>query len=119
MTPAIVAKRARPAPGVRDAVAVDPAASDAVLADRATAASVASYFFLDFACLVSPGLGTSPITVLSGHTENTGHFLHPATTAIGHKVMIDPFTEHFSIRHSAHHPGRGKALFAAGRTIRP
>lgn len=87
--------------------------------ERVPAGAVAVYFFLDFACLVSPGLGASPITVLSGHTENTGHFLHPTTTAIGHKVMIDSFTEHFSIRHSAHRPGRGKALFAAGRTIRP
>jgi hypothetical protein len=90
-----------------------------VAAEAAAADPVAVYFFLDFACLAAPGLGASPITVLSGHTENTGHFLHPATTAIGHKVMIDSFAEHFSIRHSTRRPGRGNAIFAAGRTIRP
>jgi uncharacterized protein (DUF1810 family) len=29
----------------------------------------------------------SPITLFSGHTLNAGHFLQPATMAIGHRVM--------------------------------
>ena len=36
-------------------------------------------------------LGASPITVLSGQTESAGHFWHPATIAIGHRVMSSPF----------------------------
>ena len=29
----------------------------------------------------------SPITLLSGQTEKAGHFLQPATTAMGHSVI--------------------------------
>lgn len=32
-------------------------------------------------------LSKSPITPLSGHTENAGHFLQPAASAIGQSVM--------------------------------
>jgi hypothetical protein len=27
--------------------------------------------------------------LLAGHTENTGHFLQPATMAMGHMVMMN------------------------------
>ena len=37
--------------------------------------------------LAASALGMSPITVFNGQTENAGHFLHPATMAIGQRVM--------------------------------
>jgi hypothetical protein len=30
----------------------------------------------------------SPSVLLSGHTENAGHFLQPTAMAIGHSVMV-------------------------------
>jgi len=36
-------------------------------------------------------LGASPITDLSGHILNAGHFSQPATMAIGQSVMGRPF----------------------------
>jgi len=37
--------------------------------------------------LVAPSAGMSPMTDLSGHILNAGHFWQPATTATGHSVM--------------------------------
>lgn len=37
-----------------------------------------------------PGFGTSPMTVLSGQTENAGHFAHPTASAMGQSVMTAP-----------------------------
>ena len=50
------------------------------------------YFFLSLAAFAAgaSSLGASPITLLSGHIEKAGHFLQPATIAIGHKVMATP-----------------------------
>ena len=50
-----------------------------------------NYFFFGSAALASVAFGISPITVFSGQTENAGHFLQPATIAMGHRVMIIPF----------------------------
>ena len=47
-----------------------------------------AYFFFGSAAFASPAFGASPITDLSGHTEKAGHFLHPATIAIGQSVMV-------------------------------
>jgi hypothetical protein len=37
--------------------------------------------------LLAPGAGASPITDFRGQTLKAGHFLHPATIAIGQRVM--------------------------------
>ncbi|MDE2094455.1 MAG: hypothetical protein KGI87_11445, partial [Burkholderiales bacterium] len=41
------------------------------------------YFFFGAAAFASGAFGASPITDLSGHTKKAGHFLQPATIAIG------------------------------------
>jgi len=38
--------------------------------------------------LGSACLGMSPMMLLTGHTENAGHFLQPTTRAMGHRVMM-------------------------------
>jgi hypothetical protein len=52
----------------------------------------AYFFFWGGAALASPAFGTSPISDLTGHTEKAGHFLQPATMAIGQSVMIRSFS---------------------------
>ena len=46
------------------------------------------FFPADAAGFSAPGLGASPSTVFRGHTENAGHFLQPATMAMGQTVMV-------------------------------
>jgi hypothetical protein len=53
----------------------------------------ANYFFFAASALSSV-FGASPMTDFSGHTENAGHFLQPATTAMGHSVMVNPLGDY-------------------------
>ena len=50
------------------------------------------HFFGGSAGLPSTGFGTSPMTVLSGQTENAGHFAHPTASAMGQSIMAAPWT---------------------------
>jgi hypothetical protein len=50
----------------------------------------AAVFFADAALSAGFSSATwSPSMLLAGHTENTGHFLQPATMAMGHMVMMN------------------------------
>lgn len=58
----------------------------------------------------------SPITPFSGHTVNAGHFLQPATMAIGHRVMraswkADEDTLEPTGEHRPQRTGNGLARF--------
>jgi hypothetical protein len=46
------------------------------------------FYFLLFAGFAGASLGTSPKILVIGHTLKAGHFLHPATTAIGQRVIL-------------------------------